>query len=543
MQQPPITDTEKKAGNKGWSNLRIVISLVGTLLLFLFAIELMVSALQNLGGMYSDAVMLATANPFNGLFIGLLMTAMLQSSSTSTSLVVAFVASGSLSVSAAIPIVMGSNIGTTITSTIVSLGFINKRKEFRRAVAAGTYHDFFNILTVILLFPLEYYYGFLSSLASRLAGNFAPFFEPAENVVTSFSFGFAHITDWLIRSVPNPLFLAIFALVILFTSILIFRRTTSNLLKAGEPEAFRRFFFKNHIKSFFWGILTTAAIRSSTITTSVVVPIVAKKMATLRQAAPFILGANIGTTITAFIAVFLNATTSAAITIALVHLLFNLIGVLLFFPIPFLRDIPVRLANSLGRLTLRYRIIGFVYLLSTFFIIPFTLISSTRGSIQNYRLTYEKAGETRSQYYRINTYLNRRSKQGEWRRYHGRESVVREIPYHIDPVFAVDQTLIVGKEMFLFNPKGKCWDTEKAGQPLQYCVEEILPEYKIAGITFDSVFVFSHMTENDSAQTKHRYYYSGNPALFLQYETERMGDRQVLEKLISIDAGTGAPLR
>jgi sodium-dependent phosphate cotransporter len=68
---------------------------------------------------------------------------------------VALVASGAMPLNSAIPFIMGANVGTTITSTIISLGFITKKKEFRRAVAIGTYHDFFNILTVVLLFPLE----------------------------------------------------------------------------------------------------------------------------------------------------------------------------------------------------------------------------------------------------------------------------------------------------------------------------------------------------------------------------------------------------
>src|SRR5688572_32986229 len=98
----------------------------------------MTSSLQHLGRNVAETILLATSNPFTGLFIGLLITAMLQSSSTTTALVVALVASGSITLQSAVPIIMGANVGTTITSTIVSLGFINKKKEFRRAVAAGT---------------------------------------------------------------------------------------------------------------------------------------------------------------------------------------------------------------------------------------------------------------------------------------------------------------------------------------------------------------------------------------------------------------------
>src|SRR5688572_21132647 len=144
----------------------------------------MTSSLQHLSRNVTETILLATANPFTALFIGLLVTAMLQSSSTTTSLVVALVASGAITLQSAIPIIMGANIGTTITSTIVALGFINRRKEFKRAVAAGTYHDFFNILTTVVLFPLEYYYGFLSGISAWLAQRFfTPAAHPVEEAI------------------------------------------------------------------------------------------------------------------------------------------------------------------------------------------------------------------------------------------------------------------------------------------------------------------------------------------------------------------------
>ncbi len=183
MEQAPITEPT----NNVWINVRIGLYILGAFILFLFALDLMTSSLQHLGKNVAETILLATSNPFTGLFIGLLITAMLQSSSTTTSLVVALVASGSITLQSAVPIIMGANIGTTITSTIVSLGFISKKKEFRRAVAAGTYHDFFNILTAAILFPLEYYYGFLSSISVWIADLFfSPVFKPTENTVSHF---------------------------------------------------------------------------------------------------------------------------------------------------------------------------------------------------------------------------------------------------------------------------------------------------------------------------------------------------------------------
>jgi sodium-dependent phosphate cotransporter len=342
------------------------------LIVFLFSLDLMISSLLQLGSTLSDAILLATANPFTGLFIGLLTTAIIQSSSATTSMTVALVASGALSLQAAVPIIMGANIGTTITSTIVSLSFISRKKEFKRAVAAGTYHDFFNILTAVILFPLEYNFHFLSTLAQYIATNF--FHEPVGQSTANFKLlpGLSWPVKFLTENVSNGYVLGVLSLVMLFGSILFFRKVLSNLLGLGSQTKFRSFFFRNPFKSFGWGLLITAAIRSSTVTTSLVVPLVAKKVIRLRQAGAFILGANIGTTITAFLASTLNS--NAAISIALTHFLFNFIGVLIFFRTPLLKEVPYKLATSLGKLTLKHRIVGFLYVLLAFFLIPFSLI-------------------------------------------------------------------------------------------------------------------------------------------------------------------------
>ncbi|MBS1506852.1 MAG: Na/Pi cotransporter family protein [Bacteroidetes bacterium] len=346
--------------------------LVG-LLVFLFSLDLMISSLQQLGTVVTDTILLATSNPFTGLFIGLLVTAIIQSSSATTSLTVALVASGTLSLPGAVPIIMGANIGTTITSTIVSLSFISQKKEFRRAVSAGTYHGFFKILTAFILFPLEYNFHFLSGIAQFIAVNF--FHEPVVHNATNFKLLGSSLSwpvSFISAKINNGYLLAALSVILLLGSILFFRKVISQMIGFSSQGRVQQFVFKNPYKSFGWGILTTAAIRSSTVTTSLVVPLVAKKTIKLRQAAAFILGANIGTTITAFMASTFNS--NAAISIALTHFLFNFIGVLLFFRTPVLKEIPFQLALGMGRLTLKNRLVGFLYLLVVFFLLPFSLI-------------------------------------------------------------------------------------------------------------------------------------------------------------------------
>jgi sodium-dependent phosphate cotransporter len=516
-----------------WGNIRKVLYILGTLVLFVFALDLMVSSLQHLGKSAAETIILATSNPFTGLFIGLLITAMIQSSSTTTAIVVALVASGSITIESAIPIIMGANVGTTITSTIVSLGFINKKKEFRRAVAAGTYHDFFNILTVVILFPLEYYYGFLSGLSQSIASYF---FDPTiisvENVYSPSWSGFSPIIDFLVNSIPSGFVLALLAFGLLFSSILLFRKLISGLLLASSPERFSRFFFKNSWKSFFWGMTTTAAIRSSTITTSVVVPIVAQKIVSLRKAAPFILGANIGTTITAFIAATLNANTSSAISIAIAHFLFNFIGVLIFYPIPLMRKIPMELANRLGKLTLRYRLAGFVYILMTFFFIPFSLIYMSKDSVEVLEIAYQKKNlnEGTTSTYRITSKTQLRNKTGEWVVYNNSEATE---PSMIFPVYLKNNILFINKEMYMYNRPGFCWDGETEDGKYHMCIQEIMKSLTLTPeLKFDSVYVYTQQFYEDADSTLTRIYVSGVYPIILKQEKKKQGRMVEVEEIV-----------
>lgn len=495
-----------------WLTVRTVLYIVGALLLFLFAIDLMVSSLQHLGRTTAETIILATSNPFTGLFIGLLITAMIQSSSTTTAMVVALVASGSITLESAVPIIMGANIGTTITSTIVSLGFISKKKEFRRAVSAGTYHDFFNILTVIILFPLEYYYGFLSGISSRITAYFFETAETSEQITNTYSgLGFDPITNWLLAIIPNGFILVVLAFALLFGSILLFRKLISNLLLVKPPEKLGRFFFQNPIKAFAWGVITTAAIRSSTITSSVVVPLVAKRVIKLKLAAPFILGANIGTTITAFIAAILYTNTASAITIAIAHFLFNFIGVLIFFPIPALRNIPIELASYLGKLTLKYRLVGLVYLLSAFFFIPFSLIYLNRDSVETTTVTYETKNERTLTVVenKLVSKINRATQSGQWIELSNDKSTSLYAPSKIYPIYYRDNVLFVKGKMLLFSKPGFCWDGEDRAGKYKLCIDSIMPSYKVLpDVTMDSVYIYTQRYYNDSLQRTTQIYLS-----------------------------------
>ncbi|HNP96831.1 MAG TPA: Na/Pi symporter, partial [Cyclobacteriaceae bacterium] len=275
----------------------------------------------------------------------------------------------------------------------------------------------------------------------------------------------------------------------LFGSILFFRRIITNLLGLGSENTFQKFFFKSPLKSFGWGLVTTAAIRSSTITTSLVVPLVAHKVVKLKEAAPFILGANIGTTITAFIASAFNS--NSAISIAIAHLLFNLIGVLIFLVIPFFKTIPLKLATRFGQLTRKYRLVGFLYILVIFFFLPFSLIYIHRDQSNYQEAVYQKTSleSGKREWHSVIIQEARRMTEYTWIIYG--DTTRKSEPIKIQSVLKRKNVMLIENELFEFNRIGYCRSNELNGRPYQLCIEDILPSFEAGGQRYDSVFVFS----------------------------------------------------
>lgn len=371
----------------------LLVQLLFLVLAFLLALQLLILAFDLLGQKQVEHILAATSNPFIGLFIGLLATAIIQSSSTITTLTVAAVAANTLTLESAVFIIMGSNIGTTVTSTLVSVSHVSRRKEFRKAIAAGTLHDFFNIFTTLVLFPLEYYFKLLSSLARILSnliqGNAVGGLHTIPNPLGKL---FYPLTKFLHKLLgDNSLVTMILAGLILFITI----RSIAHLLKPTWDEksakVLEKSLFGHPTKALFSGTLITGMMQSSSVVSSLVVPMVATNKLSLHRVFPFIMGANLGTTLTALIAALSKSET--ALSIALTHILFNMIGVLIFFPVPAIRNVPILFARHLGQLTLRNRLYGFAYLIFTFFVIPFFLIffSQKNTQKQNSLPTVEKS--------------------------------------------------------------------------------------------------------------------------------------------------------
>ena len=124
-------------------------------------------------GSYMHACMLmlwrlSQSNPLAAMTVGVMATSALQSSSTTTSIAVALVGADALDIPTAIYIIMGANIGTSVTNTIVAVTQVHNAENFARAVAGATVHDMFNLLTVAILLPVEVLTGYLRRLTEVL---------------------------------------------------------------------------------------------------------------------------------------------------------------------------------------------------------------------------------------------------------------------------------------------------------------------------------------------------------------------------------------
>ena len=371
----------------GFLNYIKFAGILAILYLFLVSIGMIGAGFKGLGRGFAEQLMTGDAAPLIGLFIGILATSLIQSSSTTTSLVVGMVAAGTfgdnpyVAVATAIPYIMGANIGTSITNTIVSLGHIVNKNEFRRAFSASVVHDFFNVMSVIVLFPLQLYFGIISKTANWMASLFlgsgtftfkSPIKMMTKPAVTA-------IKDFFkMQDVINYNWLLIIvALALLFISL----RYLTVLIRSLVMERLEAFFdthiFKTAIRALFFGVFITIMVQSSSITTSLVVPLAGAGILQLRQIFPYTLGANIGTTITALLASLVSGT-HAPLAVAFGHLAFNIFGIGLIWPIEKIRNIPIHMAEWFAELAVQNRIIPIVYLLVVFFLVPLSLIFFVR---------------------------------------------------------------------------------------------------------------------------------------------------------------------
>ncbi len=399
---------------------------------FLFGLELMGSGAKVMTGCTAGALFGDETNPVAGLTVGLMSTVLLQSSSTTTSIVVSL-AGSAISVRQAIYMVMGANIGTTVTNTIVSLGQLGDADQLERAFAGATVHDMFNMMTVAVLFPLEIATGYLRRLTGLMVqhtfttdgglweGPIRKFVAPLgdriiranKELLTAVAHGEGSCEEgdgfYPILCEPGepsynkclqvgliacdrerntcPSFFqpnatvkedkisggVVFtlAVVMLFFCLFALLNILQRMLMGSSTRIVHKATNLNGYVNMALGCGLTLLVQSSSVVTSTLTPLVGIGVIKLNHMYPLTLGANIGSTITALLAAMVTEGTES-IQVALCHLLFNLIGIAIFYPIPFMRAFPLQAARQLGKATRQWRGFPFVYIGFMFFLFPIT---------------------------------------------------------------------------------------------------------------------------------------------------------------------------
>lgn len=372
--RPSTTDAATERPVPAPIRAAVVIAL---LFLFLVGVGLLESGINALGSDVQEELFSSVSNPMAGLFVGILATVLAQSSSVTTSTIVGLVGAGLLGIDDAVPMIMGANIGTTVTNTLASLGHLRRPAEFRLAFAAATVHDAFNLLAVSILLPIELLTGVLSSAAEALTdillgGSGAEFDSPFKAAV-KVPVGWVEELWGDVIGLEGTLLgvvLVVTGLAAIFLALTFVTRNMRQLIAARVERSINAMLGRGGgVPAILLGLIITVAVQSSSITTSIMIPLSAAGVVSLANAYPVTLGANVGTTISALLA-SLATDRPEALTVALVHTLFNLAGILLFYPVPALRRLPIRIAEWLAEMAARRRSMVIGYVIVTFLVIP-----------------------------------------------------------------------------------------------------------------------------------------------------------------------------
>jgi len=359
--------------NKTYKTILRIIGVFLALYLFLVGIKGLSSGIKMLGGDFANQIMTTTSNPFISLLVGILATTLFQSSSTTTSIIVGMVSTGAVTLSGAIPMIMGANIGTTVTNTIVSMGHIRRGNEFKRAFSAATHHDIFNVLSVIILLPLEIAFGFIEKTATGLGtllfGTISTDEVFQSPIKAAIKWGSKHVQS---LSFDSTALYIVLSVLLTFAMLFFIVKLLRSLVLNNIQQYFDKYIFKSAARAMLFGIILTIMVQSSSITTSTIVPLAGAGVVRLHQLYPFTIGANVGTTVTALLAsLTLNVTAMVA---GFAHLFFNIFGIVIIFLNPLLKNIPLDLADWLSEKAVKNRFIPLFYLILFFFILPFTFI-------------------------------------------------------------------------------------------------------------------------------------------------------------------------
>lgn len=333
--------------------------LVLAILAVLLGLNLIVSGVEDLGTQQFSTLLEKAHHPVVGLAVGILITAVIQSSSATTALTVTAVGAGVIPLPAAIPVIMGANVGTTFTASLVAFSYIDNREQFRRAVRTAGMHMWFNLLLVGVLLPLELIAQPLQRITRVLVSS---------KDLTEHSAHGLHLLNPVSNVIAGSLLILVSVRAISMLLRTLMATTTRTILRRHSRRQFGL--------SVLAGMLITIAVQASTVTVCSLLSFTASRTMRQREALGVIAGANVGTTLLTLIIALVSPASlgGVALQAALVHLGFNLVGAVMLLIVRPLRGMVLRLGALNTRIADAGYAVSFVGLIVGYIVLP-TLVT------------------------------------------------------------------------------------------------------------------------------------------------------------------------
>ena len=390
MDEVPIFSSRK---------VRLLIVLAFGIFLFISSLEGVKSGFKLIFFEWQKSILIRITDntaPLTGLAIGILSTALVQSSSAVIAATMVsmsgMVASGLPMVDAmrfGVPMVLGANIGTTVTNTIVIFGVRRgmTMNEFGDTIPGVIVDDVYEALTIGIFFILEMTTGAISKTTLRI-GEYLSSSLGLKAVLASFD---KTIIDIVIKEpLVNPLknlivdftgqriggvVLFVFWFLTIIFSMGLITKGLENLIQMDWEKKIKMA-FNSPARSFFTGFSITWLVGSSSIGTSLIIPFLATKVVDLKKAYPYLCGCNMGTTVDLSQIYGYLAGGMVGVMLGLAHVMLNIVALLLWLVSP-LRFVPVRIAEWIGAViqtneNAAIRLVIWVIVL--FFLLPIVLI-------------------------------------------------------------------------------------------------------------------------------------------------------------------------
>lgn len=358
--------------------------------ILLVAIHLITSGVESFGFHAVSTIVDYVTHPFLAVLTGLFLTFFVQSSTVVTAITVATVGVGVVPVEMAAMLIMGANVGTCFTSQLVAFGFYRSACDLKRALSAAMTHWWFNVLSLAVLFPLEVAFQPLTHGAGWLSERISQVPEPGlettdllgqfvEPVVSAI--GVAGLIG-KIGSNYAASGLSIILGIILIVAMIRWITHLMTEITAASSHLVLEHSVESHespasVRSILAGLGLTMMSQSSSATICSTIPFAGTGMLSLRKFLGIVLGANLGTTLTAVLTAIAvpGHNSELALQAALVHVLFNLIGLIVVVAARPAGRLTVWLSEKTADMGVRWPVPVLLAITASYTIIPLGIIA------------------------------------------------------------------------------------------------------------------------------------------------------------------------